>query len=101
MHKLLVLLPLTVPKASIFLDSQNNQIGDYFTAERRYWTALDEISPYLIEATVAVEDKDFYDMGALIIPVLPVHFADIKAGGKVQGASTLTQQYARNLIFNP
>lgn len=91
---------LTVPKASIFYDSQDNQIGDYYTEERRYWTSLDNMSPYLIDATVAVEDKDFFDhngfdysriAGALV--------ADLKAGAMVQGASTLTMQYARNLYL--
>ena len=53
--------PLTVPKASIFLDSQKNNIGDHFVGERRYWTDLDDISPYLIDATVSVEDKDYYN----------------------------------------
>lgn len=93
--------PLTVPKATIFLDSNGEQIGDYFTDERRYWVDLEDMSPYLLEATVAVEDKDFYEhngfdysrIGGAII-------ADIKAGGKVQGASTLTQQYARNLYLS-
>ena len=93
--------PLTVPKATVFLDSNNEQIGDYFTDERRYWVDLEDISPYLLEATVAVEDKNFYEhsgfdysrIGGAII-------ADIKAGGKVQGASTLTQQYARNLFLS-
>ena len=92
--------PLTVPKATVFLDSNNQQIGDYFTEERRYWVDLEDISPYLLEATIAVEDKDFYEhsgfdfsrIGGAIV-------ADIKAGSKVQGASTLTQQYARNLYL--
>lgn len=92
--------PLTVPKASIFLDSDNNQIGDYFTEERRYWTEYEDISPYLINATIAVEDKDFllhsgFDFSRIAGAVL----ADIKAGSKAQGASTLTQQYARNLYL--
>ncbi|MGN7476896.1 transglycosylase domain-containing protein [Solibacillus silvestris] len=92
--------PLTVPKASIFLDSNHNQIGDYFAEERRYWTELDEISPYLVDATVAVEDKDFYDHGGFDYSrIAGAVLADIKAGGKVQGASTLTQQYARNLYL--
>lgn len=92
--------PLTVPKASIFLDSDNNQIGDYFTEERRYWTDLDELSPYLIDATVAVEDKDFFEhSGFDFSRIAGAVLADIKAGGKVQGASTLTQQYARNLYL--
>ncbi|MEG0472052.1 MAG: transglycosylase domain-containing protein [Solibacillus sp.] len=92
--------PLTVPKASIFLDSQNNPIGDRFTEERRYWTELKDISPYLIDATVAVEDKDFYEHGGFDYSrIAGAVLADIKAGSKVQGASTLTQQYARNLYL--
>ena len=92
--------PLTVPKASIFLDSQNNQIGDRFSEERRYWVTLDELSPYLIDATIAVEDKDFYEHNGFDYSrIAGAILADIKAGGKVQGASTLTQQYARNLFL--
>ncbi len=52
--------PLIIPKASVFLDSHGNKIGDYYTEERRYWIELEEMSPYLKEATIAVEDKDFY-----------------------------------------
>lgn len=92
--------PLTVPKASIFLDSQNNHIGDYYTEERRYWVSLDEISPYLADATIAVEDKDFYEHNGFDFSrIASALLADIKAGDKVQGASTLTQQYARNLYL--
>ncbi|MER1984291.1 MAG: PBP1A family penicillin-binding protein [Solibacillus sp.] len=92
---------LTVPKASIFLDSQDNQIGDYYTEERRYWTNLDDISPYLVDATIAVEDKDFYKHNGFDYSrIAGALFADIKAGAMVQGASTLTQQYARNLYLS-
>ncbi|RKJ35978.1 penicillin-binding protein, partial [Butyricicoccus sp. 1XD8-22] len=52
--------PLTIPKASVFLDSNGNKIGDYYTEERRYWVELEDISPYLVDATIAVEDKEFY-----------------------------------------
>lgn len=93
--------PITVPKASIFLDSQNNVIGDYFTDERRYWIELKELSPYIIDATIAVEDKDFYEHNGFDYSrIASALLADIKAGGKVQGASTLTQQYARNLYLS-
>ena len=92
--------PLAVPKASIFLDSQNNHIGDYYTEERRYWVSLDKISPYLADATIAVEDKDFYEHNGFDYSrIASALLADIKAGDKVQGASTLTQQYARNLYL--
>jgi len=93
--------PLTVPKASIFLDENENQIGDHFTNERRYWVDLDEISPYLVQAAVAVEDKDFYKHGGFDFSrIAGALLIDIKAGSKVQGASTITQQYARNLYLS-
>lgn len=93
--------PLTVPKASIFLDASGNHIGDQFTNERRYWVDLDEMSPYLKTAVVAVEDKDFYEHNGFDFSrIAGAILVDIKAGGKVQGASTITQQYARNLYLS-
>ncbi len=93
--------PLTVPKASIFLDENDNQIGDHFTNERRYWVDLDEMSPYLVKAAVAVEDKDFYKHNGFDFSrIAGAILVDIKAGSKVQGASTITQQYARNLYLS-
>ena len=93
--------PLTVPKASIFLDENENQIGDHFTNERRYWVSLDEMSPYLKKAVVSVEDKDFYEhSGFDFSRIAGAVLIDLKAGSKVQGASTITQQYARNLYLS-
>ncbi|MDM5231666.1 transglycosylase domain-containing protein [Lysinibacillus pakistanensis] len=93
--------PLTVPKASIFLDENENQIGDHFTNERRYWVSLDEMSPYLKTAVVSVEDKDFYKhSGFDFSRIAGAVLIDLKAGSKVQGASTITQQYARNLYLS-
>ena len=91
---------LTVPKASLFFDSQGNQIGDYYVNERRYWTSLDDMSPYIIDATIAVEDKDYYQHNGFDYSrIAGAVVADIKAGEMVQGASTITQQYARNLYL--
>ncbi|KXH83936.1 transglycosylase domain-containing protein [Sporosarcina sp. HYO08] len=91
---------LSVPKASVFLDHNGKQIGDRFSAERRYWVELEEISPFLIDAVIATEDRNFYNhhgfdykrIGAAILK-------DIKSGSKAEGASTITQQYARNLYL--
>ncbi len=58
----------------------------------------------LKQATVAIEDKNFYSHGALDpAGIARAFWADVKAGGKpVQGASTITQQLVRNLyIQNP
>ncbi|RUL53128.1 transglycosylase domain-containing protein [Lysinibacillus antri] len=92
--------PLTMTKASVFLDSNGNRIGDFFTAERRYWVELDEISPYLLDATVAVEDKDFYThSGFDFSRIASALLKDLKTQSKAEGASTITMQLARNLYL--
>jgi penicillin-binding protein 1A len=57
----------------------------------------------LKEATVAIEDKNFYEHGALDYEgIARALVKDIEAGAPVQGASTITQQLVRNLyISNP
>lgn len=93
--------PLTVTKASVFLDSNGNRIGDHFTAERRYWVELDEISPYLIHATVAVEDKDYYKHNGFDFSrIASALLTDLKTQSMAEGASTITMQLARNLYLS-
>lgn len=92
---------LSVPKATIFLDRNGNEIGDRFAAERRYWVSLDEISPFLVDAIIAVEDKDFYEHNGFDYSrIASALLKDIKAFRKVEGASTISQQYARNLYLS-
>lgn len=92
--------PLTVPKATVFLNADGEQIGDHYTSERRYWVSLEDISPDIVNATIAVEDQDFYaHHGFNIKRIGAAMLANLQAGGKAQGASTLTQQYARNLYL--
>lgn len=89
---------LSVPKASVFLDQDGKTIGDHFAAERRYWVELDEISPFLKDAVVATEDRNFYrHHGFDYKRITGALLKDIKNRSKVEGASTITQQYARNL----
>ena len=61
------------------------------------------LPPVLREATVAIEDKNFYEHGALDYEgIARALIKDIEAGAPVQGASTITQQLVRNLyISNP
>lgn len=93
--------PMTVPKASVFLDRNGNHIDDFFTDERRYWTELENISPYLIDATIAVEDKDFYQHNGFDYSrIASALLTDLKTRSKKEGASTITQQLARNLFLN-
>ncbi|QFF97891.1 PBP1A family penicillin-binding protein [Psychrobacillus glaciei] len=91
---------IQVPISSVFLDNQGNVIGDRFEEQRRYWVSLDEMSPFLSQAAIAVEDKDFYKHhGFDFSRIASALLKDVKAGKKVEGASTITQQYARNLFL--
>jgi penicillin-binding protein 1A len=62
-----------------------------------------KIPKILKEATVAIEDKNFYEHGGIDpAAIVRAAFEDLKAGAPVQGGSTITQQLVRNLyIQNP
>ncbi|HIE39502.1 MAG TPA: PBP1A family penicillin-binding protein, partial [Anaerolineae bacterium] len=69
---------------------------------RRTYVPLEHISPYLIQATIATEDADFYrHPGFDPIALLKMVRRNILAGEGVSGASTITQQVARNLLLSP
>jgi penicillin-binding protein 2D len=92
--------PLAVPQTTIFYADDGTKIGESDNGQTRYWVKLDDISPYVIQATIAVEDRKFYEHhGFDIKRIIGAVAADIKAMAKVQGASTITQQYARNLFL--
>lgn len=93
--------PITVPSASTFVDRDGEKIGDHFANERRYWVALDDISPFMVDALLSVEDHTFYEHhGFNLKRIAGAVVANIKSGGKAQGASTITQQFARNLYLS-
>lgn len=71
-------------------------------AGRRSYTELDDISPFLIAATIATEDKDFYsNPGFDPWGILRAFWQNYTSGEVVSGASTITQQLARTLLLSP
>jgi len=71
-------------------------------AGNRTIVTLDKVSPYAIHAVVSTEDQRFYDTpGFDIIGIVRAVFQNIGAGGTVSGASSVTQQLARALVFDP
>ncbi|OQM45396.1 monofunctional biosynthetic peptidoglycan transglycosylase [Anoxybacillus sp. UARK-01] len=92
--------PLAVPQTTIFYADDGTKIGESDNGQTRYWVNLRDISPSVIQATVAVEDRSFFEHhGFDTKRIAAAVIADIKAMSKVQGASTITQQYARNLFL--
>lgn len=65
------------------------------------WIELEKVSPHLVKATINTEDKRFYQhMGIDYIRVAKAVLVNLKSFSMKEGASTITQQYARNLFLN-
>lgn len=71
-------------------------------AGKRTYIPLDRISPYLLAATLATEDKDFYINPGFDLPAMfRALWQNYTSGEVVSGASTITQQLARLLLLGP
>jgi penicillin-binding protein 1C len=72
------------------------------SAGRRTFITLDKISPYVVAATIATEDKSFYSHpGFDWTAILRAFWQNFQGKGTVSGASTITQQLARSLLLSP
>ncbi|ONI47151.1 hypothetical protein AN643_00605 [Candidatus Epulonipiscioides saccharophilum] len=61
---------------------------------------IEEISPYFLNAIVAIEDRRFFKHSGLdVIGIFRAVVSNIRAGEIVQGGSTISQQLAKNLFF--
>jgi len=82
-------------------DGQGRVIGT-FALQRRVIATYDDYPEVLRNALISIEDKDFYrHSGINVWRIVGAAYRDIESGGKVQGASTLTMQLARNLFLSP
>lgn len=77
-------------------DNEENLIFNNYS-----WVELDDISDNLIEATLATEDRHFYyHIGFDYFRIIKAVVNNITSKSLSEGASTITQQYARNLYLN-
>ncbi len=86
------------------LDRNGNQLYQILdpNAGRRTYVKLKDISPTLVAATIATEDKEFYNHpGFDPIAIARALWQNLTGGEIESGASTITQQLARALLFSP
>ncbi|MDQ1037812.1 membrane peptidoglycan carboxypeptidase [Streptomyces sp. V3I8] len=80
------------------LDNQGGQIATVYSRDRTV-VDLKDMSPYIQKAIVAIEDSRFYEHGAVDLKgVLRALNKNAQSGGVSEGASTLTQQYVKNVF---
>ena len=84
------------------IKADNRQVIGQFYVERRILTPLRDVPQHLIDAVIAVEDTRFFDHPGLDVwGIFRAAWTNFKRGGKVEGASTITQQLARSLFLTP
>ncbi|MDH3630293.1 MAG: penicillin-binding protein 1B [Gammaproteobacteria bacterium] len=79
-------------------------LGSYYpdNDEDRLLLTEDEVPQRLIQALIAVEDREFFEhWGLSPMAIMRAMLANLKAGRAVQGGSTITQQLAKNLFLTP
>ena len=90
------------PSSITELYDDHGQVIGSFALQRRVVAGYDDFAPVLRDALISIEDKDFYrHSGINFWRIVGAAYRDIESGGKVQGASTLTMQLARNLFLSP
>lgn len=84
---------------SLLYDREGKEIGR-FSSEIREVISLDQMSPYIIDAVIAIEDSRFYQHHG-IDPrgIARALFQNLRKGKVVEGGSTITQQLAENEYF--
>lgn len=92
--------PIITSANSLVLYDNSEQV--FFQGnESKEWISLKDMSEHLINATIYTEDKNFYKhFGFDFLRILKAGYINIMSGSTKQGASTITQQYAKNLFLD-
>ncbi|HEX9435283.1 MAG TPA: penicillin-binding protein 1A [Burkholderiales bacterium] len=89
------------PKIPLRIYTAEGTLIGEFGEERRAVVSIADVPPQLKNAIIAAEDERFYQHpGIDYIGVLRAAYANLVAGGRRQGASTITMQVARNFFLS-
>jgi len=95
------LQPVAVGQNSFVYASDGSELGVIPAERNRTPVSRSQISPWVPEATVAIEDRRFYQHGGVDpVGIARALVADIRAGRFAQGGSTITQELVRNLYLS-
>src|SRR5258705_2579534 len=89
------------PKIPLRIYTAEGTLIGEFGEERRAVVSIEEVPPQLKAAILAAEDERFYQHAGIdYIGVMRAAYANLVAGGRRQGASTITMQVARNFFLS-
>jgi penicillin-binding protein 1A len=94
------LKPVSIGQNSFVYAADGSLLGAIPAERNRQPVTLDGMSTWVTEATVAVEDRRFYEHGGLDYEgIVRAAVKNLESGHVVQGGSTITQQLVRNLYI--
>lgn len=85
----------------MYIRSMEHPTDTTYTRRLHHWVALDSISPYMPVAVMASEDQRFLTHNGFDFEAIALARAEYEAGGRRRGASTISQQTAKNVFLWP
>ncbi|MGB9707372.1 MAG: transglycosylase domain-containing protein, partial [Microgenomates group bacterium] len=91
-----------IPLSTHIYDRNGKLLYEIYREQNRTAIKLKDLPRYVIEATIAIEDKDFYKhKGISILGGILRAIKDMVLTGKLQGGSTITQQLVKSSLLTP
>ncbi|MFH1277546.1 MAG: PBP1A family penicillin-binding protein [Candidatus Eisenbacteria bacterium] len=88
------------PIKTLFFSAGGDTLAEFYEYNR-VLASIERVPPHLVDAILVIEDRKFYDhWGVDLRGIARAMARNIRAGQVVQGASTITQQLARNLFIH-
>lgn len=92
------LTQVPLPQQNTILDAKGDILAVLY-AQNRIEVPLEEISPLIQQAVIAIEDERFFSHAGVDIQATIRASISTGSGGQVQGGSTLTQQYVKQILL--
>jgi 1A family penicillin-binding protein len=90
------------PLSTHIYDRNNTLLYEIYREQNRTPVILRELPPYVAEATIAIEDKDFYKhQGVAVFSGMVRAVKEMIVNKNLQGGSTITQQLVKTALLNP
>ncbi|MBI4999223.1 transglycosylase domain-containing protein [Candidatus Gottesmanbacteria bacterium] len=90
-----------IPQTTKIQDRNGKLLYDIYTEQNRTLVKLSDVPLHLRQATVSIEDRDFYRHGGFAYPGILRSFKEIILHRRLQGGSTITQQLIKSALLTP
>lgn len=91
-----------IPVSTKIYDRNGILLYQIYTDENRSLVSLSQVPKYLVNATIAIEDKNFYHhLGFDPAGIVRAAFANADKNNQTQGGSTITQQLVKSVLLSP